>query len=279
MAKVLIGSINHDGRMDAEGAAALYCLPSNGVHACHALPKTSSLLTLNCNVLWAEAINNRKTEDNPDGFEWFALFHSDIRPSKFWIDTLIEEAEKFDADLISAVVPIKDNRGLVSTAVFENGQPWRPRFRLTLKQVHEKLPETFDKHDVLSAFGTPGYYENFPSSSRFFTLDVNTGCCLVRLDCDWANLGVYFEQNDRLAVSEKTGKWEAQTQSEDWVFSRKLSNAGGKVMATRRVCCDHFGSSSWQGGKVWGREYDTDLLGEPETNEPADAPLEKEIVA
>lgn len=251
MAKVLIGSPNHDGRMDADGAAALYCLPSNQKHECHAVNKTSSLLTLNCNILWCHALNARA-----DGFTWFAMLHSDIRPDNYWVDTLIDEAEKYGADMVSAVVPIKDHRGLTSTGVFNKKRPWLPEYRITLHQVHNALPETFDLSGVFAALGVPGDEPFAPHD--LWTLDVNTGCCVVRLDRDWADLGVYFENHDRIVL--KDGKWVPETQSEDWVFSRKISNAGGKVMATRRVRCWHNGSGTWRSDKVWGQETDEDIL-------------------
>jgi len=251
MAKVLIGSPNHDGRMDADGAAALYCLPSNQKHECHAVNKTSSLLTLNCNVLWCHALNARA-----DGFTWFAMLHSDIRPDNYWVDTLIDEAEKYGADMVSAVVPIKDPRGLTSTGLFDAMNPWLPRFRITLKEAHDCLPETFDKWDAAALH--PVAAEISDGQAADWTLDVNTGCCVVRLDRDWADLGVWFENHDRIVL--KDGKWIPETQSEDWVFSRKISNAGGKVMATRRVRCWHNGTGTWRSDKVWGQETDEDIL-------------------
>lgn len=261
MAKVLIGSPNHDGRMDADGAAALYCLPSNQRHECHAVNKTSSLLTLNCNVLWCHALNARA-----DGFTWFAMLHSDIRPDNYWVDTLIDEAEKYGADMVSACVPIKDSRGLTSTGLFGRDNPWLPRFRLTLSQVHNVLPETFDRDMVIDAID-PNLHcaGNTSDDQPWLTLDVNTGCCVVRLDRDWGDLGVWFENHDRIVL--KDGKWIPETQSEDWVFSRKISNAGGKVMATRRVRCWHNGTGTWRSDKVWGQETDEDVL-KPKEQEP-----------
>lgn len=254
MAKVLIGSPNHDGRMDADGAAALYCLPSNRKHECHAVNKTSSLLTLNCNILWCHALNARA-----DGFTWFAMLHSDIRPDNYWVDTLIEEAEKHGADMMSACVPIKDYRGLTSTGVFHSSNPWNPQYRITLHQLHEKLPETFGFEEASDAL-----MAGVSTVEDGFTLDVNTGCCAVRLDRDWAEK-VWFENHDRIMF--KDGKWVPETQSEDWVFSRKISNAGGKVMATRRVKCWHNGVGTWRSDKVWGQETDEDIL-KPKEQEP-----------
>lgn len=272
MAKVLIGSINHDGRMDAQGAATLYCLPSNAKHECTAMPKTSSLLTLNCNVVWAHALNERKTPENPGGFDWFAMLHSDIRPEKYWVDTLIEEAEKHDADLMSAAVPIKDYRGLSSIGVFDFRDPWRARYRLTFHQIINQLPETFGLRECSRVLGADD--ERFRADVHLDTMDVNTGCCVVRLDRDWAGIGgVWFENHDRLVRDhKKDGKWAAETQSEDWVFSRKVSNAGGKVMATRRVMIVHEGMSGWRSDKVWGRETDEDLLKPEESSEKQKEP-------
>jgi len=274
MAKVLIGSINHDGRMDAEGAAALFCFPSGGRHHCTAMPKTSSLLPLNCNVVWTEALNRRKTPENPDGFEWFAMLHSDIRPGANWVDVLIEEAEKYRADMVSVAVPIKDNRGLASIAVFGEDRPWMAKYRLTFDQIHNKLPETFDLRDCVRVLAFDAMDSRFHVNLHTHTLDVNTGCCIVRLDRDWGDSGVYFEQRDRITRN-ANGLWQAETQSEDWVFSRKISNAGGKVMATRRVVVVHEGMTGWRSDRVWGKEIDEGLLIPKEKEEPK--PQEQEV--
>src|SRR5262245_66081079 len=69
---------------------------------------SSSLLTMNCNMLWCTALNMR----GPKNLQWFAMLHADIEPSDWWLDTLITEAEKHGADMMSAIVPL-DRKSVV----------------------------------------------------------------------------------------------------------------------------------------------------------------------
>src|SRR5678816_3728830 len=57
-------------------------------------------LELNYNMLLCDALNLR---DN-DGITWFAMLHDDVQPEPYWVDTLINEAEKYHADFMSAHV-------------------------------------------------------------------------------------------------------------------------------------------------------------------------------
>ena len=69
--------------------------------------KQNSLLTVCFNSLWCEALNNRKKH----GLTHFAMLHCDIGPQEGWIDILLREQKKCGADILSVVVPIKDERG------------------------------------------------------------------------------------------------------------------------------------------------------------------------
>src|SRR5215471_7104271 len=49
--------------------------------------------------------------NNPTPFDYFAMLHSDIEPQPGWLDILYEEMQAMEADVISAVVPIKNDQG------------------------------------------------------------------------------------------------------------------------------------------------------------------------
>ena len=70
------------------------------------------------------------------------------------------------ADVVSTVLPIKDRRGVTSTAIDDPEDEWTPLRRLTMREVH-RLPETF------SAQADCGYPNN--------ALLVNTGCFVLDL--------------------------------------------------------------------------------------------------
>src|SRR5262245_31348797 len=127
MAKVFLACPTHEGRLDAGCARGLYGSATRK-HQLFISLHATSLLCQNCNALWAEALNQRR--DN--GFEWFAMLHSDVDPEYCWLDRMIDIAEESGADLLSAVIPIKDKRGLTSTAVASPTTPFAPFCRLTM---------------------------------------------------------------------------------------------------------------------------------------------------
>lgn len=185
----------------------------------------TSLLPYTFNLCWAGLLNQRSA----DGLTHFAMLHDDIVPQPGWLDILLAEMDAHDADLISAVVPIKDHLGLTSTGIDVTGDLWNPR-RLTLAEVHS-LPETFGDAEA----GGP--------------LVLNTGCWVCRIDRPWAEQ-VCFRQQDKI-VKGADGKFEPHTMPEDWDFSRQLRSHGAKLLATRKVQLYH-GLPAYTNARVWG---------------------------
>ena len=95
-----------------------------------------------------------------------AFLHSDIAPEMWWVDRLMEELDRLDADMISVVAPIKDPRGVTSCGIGDPANPWHPLRRFTMQEIWEALPETFDA----AAAGYPA-----------FPLLHNDGCWLADL--------------------------------------------------------------------------------------------------
>lgn len=204
-----------------------------------------SVLTKNFNHAWCWAINLRESH----GVTHFAMLHADVVAKDGWLDVLLGEMNRLNADVVSAVVPIKSEHGLTSTAV-GTVNPYHSR-RLTLNECH-RLPETFDAWDVERELGFRG------------PLLVNTGCWLADLRKPWCDdadeqgfLRWAFRFADEMWRNPATGKWAPLNVSEDWLFSRHLSDIGAKVYATRKVDCYHAGSKNYVNGKPWG-EWDTD---------------------
>lgn len=182
---------------------------------------STSLLPFTFNQLWSSALNARA-----DGFTHFAMIHDDVLPGEGWLDKLMIELEANDAEIVSAVVPIKDAMGLTSTAVDDTGDEWNPR-RLTLHEVFQ-LPETFTHPKIL----------------------LNTGLWVCRLDRPWVDK-VSFRQQDRI-VRRMDGTCEPQTKSEDWDFSRQVRSLGfDRLFATRKVALDHD-TPQWHTRHPWG---------------------------
>lgn len=191
------------------------------------LASKSSLLNHCFNTLWSSALNCR----DQFGVTHFAMIHSDIGPSPWWLDTLLDELVRLDADVVSAVVPMKGPAGLTSTAV-DSDDPWEPR-RLMMREVH-KLPETFGPEDV----GGP--------------LLLNTGLWVCDLRKPWAE-DVVFNSMERI-IKKPDGEYEPQVISEDWLLSRRLNEFGCKLYATRRVAVEHEGTIEFTNTHPWGTE-------------------------
>lgn len=191
----------------------------------------SSLATGNFNQLWCWALNAARK----GRVDFFAMIHSDIEPGEFWLDSLIDELEGKNLDVLGVVAPIKDQRGLTSTAVaHESGDTWRVRNRLTMTEVY-RLPETFTSEDV----GGP--------------LLINTGLWVCKFDMAWAP-NVFFTVNDRIMLDQKSGDFIAQIEPEDWFFSRVLHELGLRVGCTRKVSLHHQGRTSFPTDRPWGTD-------------------------
>jgi len=161
-------------------------------------------------MLWCNARNM--------GADYFAMIHSDVCPHMGWFNILYDELQRTGADLVSAVVPIKNVTGMTSTGIDDTGNIWHPR-RLTLHEVF-KLDETFTDPQLLC----------------------NTGLFICRLKRPWNKEPIGFKQLHKIEVNEHTGVWEPSFIPEDWDFSRQLRARGvphGNIYATRKVKLFH----------------------------------------
>lgn len=196
----------------------------------------TSILPYTFNLLWAGFLNMRR--ERP--IRYVAMIHDDIRPADGWLDTLVGELERTDADMVSAVVPIKDHRGLTSTGVDDTGDEWNPR-RLSMTEAF-MLPETFGDADL-----------GFP-------VLLNTGLWVARFDRPWVER-VCFRQCDKIERM-PDGSFVPQTRPEDWDFSRQLRSLGCKIVATRKVKLTHE-RSEWHNAAPWGKWQSDEDTGKP----------------
>lgn len=187
-----------------------------------------SLLANTFNQFWADALNRQV--DGED-IKFFVMLHDDVVPAEGWVDQLLHDLIESNADLTAAVVPIKDYRGLTSTAIDDPADPFKPARRLTMREVYT-LPEVFTAEDT-------GHGDRF--------LLANTGCWACRFDRPWrlaenadGTLKLFFTINDEIRRG-PDGKWQARVEPEDWNFSRRLGALGGRVTVTRRVELAHWG--------------------------------------
>ena len=211
------------------------CLPGS-THQVMGISPRSSLLTMNFNLAWAAAVNCYEKGE----CDAFAMIHDDVCVEPGWLDVLVAELEACDADVLSAVIPIKDDRGLTSTAVDDTGDPWRVR-RLTMKQAMG-YPETFGDEDVMGE------------------LLLNTGLWVCKLgpwclkEDRYGHLKVRFHIKDE--IRREDGQLVARVSPEDWEFSRALRSIGLTLKATRKVKVRHAGEAVFANDVVWGWDED-----------------------
>jgi len=224
---VFIACPTHDGRITVGTAQALYDLATKKYRTFIATNNVS-LINWNCNQLWCKAMNMREEH----GMKWFAMLHSDVIPEPYWLDKLIEIAEQYDIDMLSASVAIKDDSGDTSTGVSNPANNhWNGR-RISIKEMEPftVLTSNFFKTPIMAS------PEDLPK------LLVNTGCCIIRMDQPWSDK-VIFRTDE--VIRKINGKYEAFTDSEDWNFSRMVHDLGGKVGVTPQVKTKHVGGKQF----------------------------------
>lgn len=232
---VFLSMPSYDGKASIGAAEAYFLTPTAGACDVVRARANSSFLTKTFNDLWCAALNSRK-----QGITHFAMIHADMIPQHGWLDVLLGELVRLDADVVSAVVPIKSEQGWTSTAVMvDDGDPWVRR-RLTMHEVYD-LPETFGAEDV----GGP--------------LLLNTGLWVCRLDRPWCEQ-VCFEVVNRLVRQD--GGWHAEAIPEDWLFSAMLNQLGAKLYATRKVSLDHDGTALFTNARPWGAQKTDEVYAE-----------------
>ena len=226
------------------GAGKGYWQASSKLKICHD-NHGHSVLEHNFNVLWTNGLNRRH-----NGLTHFAMQHNDVCPTAGWLDILMAEMDATGADMVGAVVPIKNDRGLTSLAVHHHEDLWTPR-RLTMSEVF-RLPATFRAEEVL--WHGPAYGQ----------LLLNTGLWLVKLG-DWCDRIVpstgqvpTFRVQTRILNVRPGGKDRCpQFIPEDWDWSRQLQELGLTVAATRKVSLYHENPDYHTNGP-WGT-WNTDL--------------------
>jgi hypothetical protein len=240
----------YDGRLDYGTARSLWSTASR-LRMVNVMPSAASLLPTNCNALWCTALNHREGAQ----LKWFAMLHADVTPEPWWLDKLIAEAEAHDADLLSAVVPLKSLDGATSTAIARPGTQFGTFCRLTTQQVnHPLFPATFGIAEAAAALAILPEPLGIRDAPREALL-VNTGCMVCRLDRPWCER-VWFSIDD--AIEKIDGLWKAVFQPEDWSFSRRVTAEGGKVLATKSLEVLHRGQMDFRSNQTWGRAVDFD---------------------
>ena len=193
-----------------------------------------SLLGLVFNRLWCAALNGRGDK----ALTHFAMHHADIQAPPGWLDVLLAEMDRAGADVMAAIVPIKDGRGLTTTGV-QDPRTGRIR-RFTVREVLN-FPATFDG-------AATGYHDEW--------LMINTGLWVCDFTQPWVE-DACFHIRDAIHKGDD-GIFRARALSEDWSFSAWCAERGLKVFATRKVPVVHHGRAAFRNNEPWG-DWTTDL--------------------
>lgn len=199
----------------------------------------------NFNMLWCAALNARKDMK----FTHFGMIHSDIQVSTpNWVDVLIDEMDRVNADVMSAIMAIKDTRGLTTTGIRYPGV-WATR-RLTMREIM-KLPETFSIADTEA-----------PDSILAFS----AGCWVCRLPLDgWPDRFPGFHAKYKIEIED--GQFMPWFLSEEWLASDWFHEQGLKVFATRKVNIGHLGAFLYPNDQAYG-DWETDFQAPPKPEKP-----------
>ena len=242
--RIFIG-VPRYGPVAWEMACAVLNYVSQGVQHDITYRSVSSSLLANCfNRLLCSCINE-------GCWDWFALVHSDIVPSvEYWMDVMREQAMRHGCWLLHGVSPIKNHRGVTSTALGNAHDEWGYVRRVTVKQTF-LLPETWTCTDYLNSFGGP-----VPDNPCMLP---NTGCLLMKADDALRQFAIDrgFTIKDRI-VPAANGQLISWCVPEDWGTGYWCAQNGIQPWATRALNICHKGEMDFVMTAPWG-QWDEDL--------------------
>jgi len=219
-----------------------------------------SLLAQSFNGAWCTALNMRESGYN---IQWFAMLHDDVVPEPNWAKILMEDLHSTGADMVSAIVPVKDPSGVTSTAIDNDGTGDQSIMGRNTRRYSWERRITLKEAIGGEQLGIKGLPDVFNAADCGYTnhhILANTGCWMCRFDRDWVqaedehgNKRVYFTINDRIRRDQNTGKWVADVEPEDWFVSRQIQQLGGKIFITQRVKLCHYGLMPFPNFQAFGQ--------------------------
>jgi hypothetical protein len=179
----------------------------------------------------------------------FIMVHSDVCPEPGrWVQVVLEERRRVNADVLSCVIALKDDRGLASTGMMKWGRDDTPH-QIKKFSVAECL--RFGRSFDAAAAGFPGE-----------CLLLNTGLWCCDLTQPWARK-LCFRSYDTI-LFDADGEATAASTGEDWLFSMDCYRLGLRTFATNALVVKHQGIFQYPNSVPWGSHATVgDQWGEP----------------
>lgn len=215
--------IPHYGALDLTCPALVshsYAIAPSSPHFGQPFAHGDARLTFNFNAGWCHALNMvpRPTR--------FVMQHTDVKPlTPCWLDVLEAERARCGADVLSVLLPLKNDEGHSSTMV-EDRKTGRVR-RLSMAEALGG-PMTFDA----AALGFPDYRMLF-----------STGLWICDFTKRWVEK-VCFQVRDRI-MRQPGGEFAPEQVEEAWTFAHQLYSFGARIMTTRCVAALHVGDREY----------------------------------
>jgi hypothetical protein len=162
--------------------------------------------------------------------DYFCMLHADLSPEPWFLNKLLAELIRYNADVMAVVLPVKDHsrRTKCATAIARVSEPWEPPRLLTLEEMAEKYPPTFGCEHCCG----PDEY-----------LQVTDGLWLA--DLAWPGWDEFAFDTRCRQVKMPDGTRDVQTLGEDPLWSRFMFEHGARYFATTKIKCDHIGRDHW----------------------------------
>lgn len=216
---VLLATPNYDGKIST-GTHVSSLWPSDARLRVRPCDFGGSVLPMVFNHAWVAGVEGN--------WDLFAMIHADVSAEPGWLGKLVEILDEEQADIVSCVIPIKDDTRVVSTA-WDRGDDV---VHLTYEDI-ERLPATFGDAELL---------ELYPESKG---LMMNTGCWVARLKQPWNKQWRGFTTTSWIDWERKPPV--VHVGGEDYLMSRALRalDPPPRVLATSAVQTRHEGRSWW----------------------------------
>lgn len=200
------------------------------------------------NTLWTDAMNMYEAGN----ITHFAMLHGDITPdpNQKWLDILLEVMDAKQASLVSAHSPIKDGRGITSSGICDPTNPWGAYRRFTQREILNDLPSDFN--NILAGYPDKPLLHN----TGMWVCDLRDPA--FRATNPDGTLKFIFRFPERIRRG-SDGKWAKEQESEDWLFSRELWEAGIRnTWITSRAKLTHHGRMDFPNWVEFGQFQDGD---------------------